>query len=92
MQGFEAKIVATGAFLSLVSRSSLGLGVVKTGGYKQGQETQKKVKKGQKVMMVVIYINFTRPYINFCFSDSAYYQHVKRRKYKSRNLDINGFL
>lgn len=29
---------------------------------------------------------------NFLFSESAYYQHVTRCKYKSRNLDINGFL
>ena len=38
-----------------------------------------------------LYKPHTRIY-KFLFSDSAYYQHVTRRKYKSQNLDINGFL
>ena len=54
-----------------VSRSSLGYRsvgkILKMGGYKQGQETHKTIQNEQKVIRSVIYINLTRPYINFCF-------------------------
>ena len=55
--------------LSVMCRSSLGHRSVgkrqRMGGYKQGQGTLKTIQNGQKVMMEAIYINLTRPYINF---------------------------
>ena len=59
------------------SRSSLGQGVEKTGGYKHGQETHKTTQNGQKVIRSVIYINLTCPYINFCFAIMLYFSNLR---------------
>ena len=64
-------IVSEVVFVSVISRSSLGHRSVgkrqRMGGYKQGQGTHKTIQNGQKVIRSVIYINLTRPCINFCF-------------------------
>ena len=48
------------------------------GGYKQGQGTHKTIRNGQKVMWSVIYINLTRPYINFCFNKVLYFSILRK--------------
>lgn len=67
--------------LSVISRSSHGhRSVGKTQrmkGYKQGQGTHKTIPNGQKVIWSVIYINITRPYINFCFRKVLYFSNLQ---------------
>ena len=62
--------------VEMVTQSCLGHRSVgkrqRMGGYKQGQGTHKTIQNGQKVMWSVIYINLTRPYINFCFNKVLY--------------------
>ena len=62
------------------SRSSLGHRSMgkkqRMEGYKQGQKKHKMVINGQKVIWSVIYINFTRLYINFCFAKMLYFSNL----------------
>ena len=54
------------------------------GGYKQGQGTHKTIQNGQKVMMAVIYINLTRPYINFYITKMLYISILRKANINRR--------
>ena len=76
------------ALLSVIARRERGK---EWEGINKDKEHIKRSKMGKSDVVSDLY----KPHMSiykFLFSKSAYYQHVTRRKYKSRNLDINGFM